>query len=280
MSGTCVWGVDFTSAPRPQKPITAVKAEVDGLAVTPLELLTFTSLDTFTDWLNSQPQGIIAIDAPFGQPRKLLEHWHVTRGSQSWSAYVSRIVSLSKRDFEDELNRYRAKRPKGDKHHLRRCDQLAGACSPMMLYGVPVAKMFFVLAPLLLASGVNVPLLRETESPCICLEGYPALVVKALWGDEAPRPYKSDTRSKQTADREDARATLIQQLQTGSLTEIYGLRVRPSHLDQTCITDPTGDALDALLACVQAAWAAQQDNFGIPPDADALEGWIVDPALR
>jgi hypothetical protein len=247
--------------------------------VTPLELLTFISLDTFTDWLTSQPQGIIAIDAPFGQPRTLLEHWHITKGSQSWTEYVSRIASLSKRDFADELNRYRAKRPPGDKHHLRRCDQLAGACSPMMLYGVPVAKMFFVLAPILLGANVNLPILRETAAPCTCVEAYPALVVNALW-DGKPPPYKSDTRSKQTADKEDARATLMRLLHTDVVMEIYGLQVRPSHLDQTFITDPTGDALDALFACVQAAWTAQQDDYGIPRNVDVLEGWIVDPSLH
>ncbi len=275
MSEVTVWGVDFTSAPRAKKPIVVVGARVNGLEVTPLELLTFTNLETFTDWLNTHPKSVIAIDAPFGQPRKLLETWHITRSSQSWTDYVSRLAMLTKTDFESELNRYRAVRPTGDKHHLRRCDQLAGACSPMMLYGVPVAKMFFVLAPLLLEAGVNVPPLRPSSSPCTCVEGYPALVVKTLWHGEAPRAYKSDTKSKQTPDREDARARLLQRLQTG----IYGLRVRPSHLDEACIKDPTGDTLDALLACVQAAWASRQGNWGIPRDVDVLEGWIVDPTL-
>ncbi len=54
----------------------------------------------------------------------------------------------------------------------------------------------------------------------------------------------------------------------------------PSFLEQTLINDPTGDTLDALLACVQAAWASRQDSFGIPVEVDALEGWIVDPSLR
>lgn len=283
MSEVMVWGVDFTSAPRAKKPIVAVSARVDRREVTPLELLTFTTLDAFSNWLNTHPEGIVAIDAPFGQPRRLLEHWHITKdvikGSQSWTEYVSRIAKLSKRDFADELNRYRATRPVGDKHHLRRCDQLAGACSPMMLYGVPVAKMFFVLAPLLLESNVNLPPVRKTASPCTCVEAYPALVVKALWDGKAP-PYKSDTRSKQTADKEDTRATLVRYLQTELVTKNYGLRVCCSQLEPTFITDPTGDALDALFACLQAAWAAQQADSGIPVDVDALEGWIVDPSLR
>jgi hypothetical protein len=287
-SRVMVWGVDFTSAPRAKKPIVAVAARVDAVIdavvdaveVTPLELLTFTNLNTFTAWLNTHPAGVMAIDAPFGQPRRLLETWHITQNTQSWADYVARFACLSKADFEAELNGYRAGRAQGDKHHLRRCDVLAKACSPMMLYGVPVAKMFFVLAPLLLEAGVNVPPVHETSSRCSCVEGYPALVVKALCDGKIP-PYKSDTRSKQTSDREDARATLLHRLHLHRLqTGMYGLRVRPSYLDEAFIKDPSGDALDALLACVQAAWAAQQDNFGIPPDTDALEGWIVDPSLR
>jgi len=170
MSEVTVWGVDFTSAPRAKKPIVVIGAEVDGEKVTPLEHRTFTTLDTFATWLNTQPHGVIAIDAPFGQPRKLLENWHVIKGSRSWTDYVSRLSGLSKTDFADELDHYRALRPKGDKHHLRRCDRLAGACSPMMLYGVPVAKMFFVLAPMLLRANVNLPPLRVTASACSCLE--------------------------------------------------------------------------------------------------------------
>lgn len=42
---------------------------------------------------------------------------------------------------------YRTQRPAGDKQQLRQTDRLAGARSPMMLCGVPVAKMFFRGAP-------------------------------------------------------------------------------------------------------------------------------------
>ena len=48
------------------------------------------------------------------------------------------------------------------------------------------------------------------------------------------------------------------------------------------LDDPTGDTLDALLAAIQAGWAYSQRalNYGIPPDCDPAEGWIVDPATR
>ena len=45
------------------------------------------------------------------------------------------------------------------------------------------------------------------------------------------------------------------------------------------IDDASGDALDAVLCLLQAAWALQQQrqghgNWGLP-DFDPLEGWIV-----
>ena len=47
------------------------------------------------------------------------------------------------------------------------------------------------------------------------------------------------------------------------------------------VQDPTGDQLDAVLCAIQAAWAYSQaaQNYGIPPDCDPVEGWIVDPNL-
>jgi hypothetical protein len=46
------------------------------------------------------------------------------------------------------------------------------------------------------------------------------------------------------------------------------------------IEEPQGDALDAVLCAVQAAWgheARLQGSrlFGLPPKMDPLEGWIV-----
>jgi hypothetical protein len=45
------------------------------------------------------------------------------------------------------------------------------------------------------------------------------------------------------------------------------------------VADESGDQLDAVLCAIQAGWASRQPNFGIPPNADCVEGWIVDPAV-
>ena len=41
------------------------------------------------------------------------------------------------------------------------------------------------------------------------------------------------------------------------------------------VADASGDRLDAVLALLQAAWAAQQPRYGWPQGVDPLEGWIV-----
>ena len=44
---------------------------------------------------------------------------------------------------------------------------------------------------------------------------------------------------------------------------------------ESLVDDASGDRLDAVLCLVQAAWAAGQPGYGMPPDADPVEGWIV-----
>ncbi|GLC37507.1 hypothetical protein PLESTM_000596700 [Pleodorina starrii] len=66
------------------------------------------------------------------------------------------------------------------------------------------------------------------------------------------------------------------------LSEAYGLAgvvVAPEVLRQ-CEEDASGDTLDAVLAALQAAWAATrgpEGNWGAPEDVDPLEGWVTDP---
>jgi predicted RNase H-like nuclease len=47
------------------------------------------------------------------------------------------------------------------------------------------------------------------------------------------------------------------------------------------VRDPAADALDSLLCAVQAAWAytKSDENYGVPPDRNPDEGWILDPKL-
>jgi len=148
-----IYGVDFTSAPSPKKAITCVHCRLvtSGLFLEGLESLT--SFDAFENFLRQPGPWVAGMDFPFGQPRKLIENlgW-----PQSWAGYVGLIGTLTKTEFVEMLAKYRNSRETGDKHHLRLTDKLAHSRSPMMLYRVPVGKMFFEGAPRLLNAGVNI----------------------------------------------------------------------------------------------------------------------------
>ena len=94
--------------------------------------------------------------------------------------------------------------------------------------------------------------------------------------------YKSDDRGKQTPERLIARKTLIHALESGDAPLLHGagLRLKLSHAQRDALADDaSGDALDAVLCLLQAAWALQQHTSGHPcyglPPFDPLEGWIV-----
>jgi len=76
----------------------------------------------------------------------------------------------------------------GDKLHLRSVDKRANSRSPMMLYGVPVGRMFFRGAPRLVKSGARIIPCRPSPDTRIVVEAYPALVAEAMLG--ARKGYK------------------------------------------------------------------------------------------
>jgi hypothetical protein len=108
------------------------------------------------------------------------------------------------------------------------------------------------------------------------LEAYPGLLAREILG---LRSYKSDDKAKQTVDRLIARKDLVTALEMGHSR--LGLRLKVSHAQRDALVDDaSGDALDAALCLVQAAWSYQQHlhgapRYGLPPDVDPLEGWII-----
>ena len=281
-----IYGLDFTSAPTRKKPITCAVCELherdeSGAShhaniLTMQAYLTMPTFAAFEDFLHSAGPWLAALDFPFGQPRQLITNlgWPT-----AWADYIQLIATMSKAEFEQTLAHYRASRLPGDKQHLRITDSYANARSPMMLYRVPVGKMFFQGAPRLLASGISILPCRPTQSVNIVVEGYPALVARKWLGK---RSYKSDERGKQTSEQVAARRDLLAGLCSPALLTHYGLRLAISAmLIDTLIKEPMGDLLDALLCAIQAAWVYTQrdNNYGIPFNCDKNEGWIVDPAL-
>ena len=134
-------------------------------------------------------------------------------------------------------------------------------------------------------AGVHLPSLHagdvldvnaEGEPRRVALEAYPGLLAREILG---LRSYKSDEKAKQTVDRLIARKDLVTALEMGHSR--LGLRLKVSHAQRDALVDDaSGDALDAALCLVQAAWSYQQHlngapRYGLPPDVDALEGWII-----
>jgi Protein of unknown function (DUF429) len=286
-----IYGLDFTSAPSRKKPITCAVCELTHNSLKLNECLKLSSFAEFEAFLRWDGPWLAALDFPFGQPRQLITSlgWHVLDKFggpfdklgvyNTWEGYVEIISSMGKKSFEDALLGYCANRPVGEKYAFRRTDVCAGARSPMMLHRVPVAKMFFQGATRLLASGVSILPCRPTNDSRKVVEGYPALVARRWIGKSS---YKSDDRARQTVDKEVARQRILCGLRSPELLNSYGCKLEMTEVQADAfVRDATGDDLDALLCAVQAVWAyLQRDNgYGIPPDCDRVEGWIVDPAM-
>ena len=268
-----IYGLDFTSSPSRRKPITCACCQLYNAILGVKTILKMTSFAEFEAFLHSAGPWLAAFDFPFGQPRTLIANlgW-----PQSWKGYIGIIASMSKAEFEDTLHSYCASRLPGDKLHMRVTDQLAGAISPMMLYRVPVGKMFYQGATRLYNSPISILPCRPTSDHRIAVEGYPALLARKLIGK---RSYKSDMRGQQTIDREIARREIVQGLSSERLVEWYGLSVEMSgEMGERLVQDAMGDMLDALLCAIQAGWAYMERarGYSIPVECDVDEGWIVD----
>lgn len=267
-----IFGIDFTSAPSRRKPITCAECRLEGNALTFVALHLWPDFDAFTTFLASPEPWIAGLDFPFGQSRRFIE----TIGwPQQWEGYVGHAASMSRASFSAALTEYRTPRAAGDKEHRREVDKATGAISPQKLFGIPVGLMFYEGAKRLLASDVHIPLLRAGDPSRVVVEAYPGVRVRAMIGRVS---YKNDDRTKQTTRLLDARREVLTQLLRGDTAASHGFSIAAP---MTLAEDPTGDALDALICAVQAAWAyGQRDrNFGIPAHADPLEGWICDPGL-
>jgi hypothetical protein len=278
-----VYGIDFTSNPQANKPLTQAVCRLRDGSLTVESLHTMCSYQAFALFLAQPGEWIAGVDFPFGQPRRLVTDmgWPNT-----WAGYVRKVAEYSKSQYAKEIDGYRKKQSKGQKEHFRVVDRLAGSLSPMKIYGVPVGKMFHQGTPFLLASRCRIVPFTTELREAVVVEAYPGLVSRKFI---ARRSYKNDDPGKQTADQKDARRVLMGSLVATSAepakkstSDWYGFHVRlPTGLDTACVDDPSGDKLDAVLAAVQAAWAhtRRDQNYGVPATCDQLEGWIPDPEM-
>ena len=268
-AGWTLIGVDFTSAPRRQKPITAAIGRLDG------DSLVLERVEALPDWprfeaLLARPGPWLgAFDFPFGLPREAV----VDLGwPQDWPALVRHCSALGREGFRAALDGYRESRPVGRRYAHRATDIPARSHSPLKLVNPPVGLMFLEGAPRLLAAGVTVAGILEADPQRIALEAYPGLLARSI----TAAPYKSDDKAKQTPARRESRQTIVRALQASG-TSFRPTLTGPQTLLARLIDDASGDHLDATLALVQAATAlrAGAPNFGLPHEVDGLEGWIA-----
>ncbi len=271
-----IYGLDFTSAPGKRKPLIALGCALDAGILRVEDSHKMTDFDGFEKFLRLPGPWVCGMDFPFGQPRSLVE---VLGWPTTWEGYVSKVGAMPKEDFENAIRVDMAQRPKGSKWRYRLADRRSGSSSAMMLFRVPVGKMFFQGAPRLLTSGVSVVPCRPNGDARVAVEAYPAVVARRFLGRTS---YKNDDRSKQTAEQRTAREKLLAGLRSPELTKEYGFVVRMGNSwEEEFVREPGADALDSLLCAVQAAWAYKRRDadYGVPAACDSLEGWILDPAL-
>ncbi len=265
-------GCDFSSSPSKRKPIVLVQGTMAGGRVQLTGLQTLDTLDAFGEWLAQPGNWVGGFDLPFGLPRELVEtlDWPT-----DWAACMDHYTALSREQIREQFAAFCNARPVGGKFAHRVADGPAGSSPSMKWVNPPVAFMLHAGVPLLRRAGVHLPRLCEGDRRRVALEAYPGLLAREVLGNTS---YKSDDKAKQTPERLLARRELLSALERGQTR--LGLRLVASHaLMNRLAEDASGDALDATLCLMQAAWAAQQHAAGHScyglPECDPLEGWIV-----
>lgn len=266
-------GCDFTSAPARRKPIVLAHGQLQGARVQLLALERFDTLAAFGAWLARPGYWVGGFDLPFGLPRELVEHlgWPT-----DWPGCLRHYRGLTRAQIRDTFAAFCNARPAGGKFAHRRTDGPAGSSPSMKWVNPPVAFMLHAGVPLLLDAGVDLPGLHAGDPRRVALEAYPGLLAREVLGT---RSYKSDDRAKHTPERLIARKDLVDALEMDRTR--LGLRLKLSHAQrEALVDDASGDTLDAVLCLLQAGWALTRHQegaprYGLPPDLDPLEGWIV-----
>ena len=265
-------GCDFSSSPSRRKPIVLAQGQVHQGSVRLEALQTFETLPAFGGWLAQPGDWVGGFDLPFGLPRELVN----TLGwPTDWAACMDHYAALSREQIRAQFAAFCNARPVGGKFAHRAADGPAGSSPSMKWVNPPVAFMLHAGLPLLRRAGVHLPGLHAGDRRRVALEAYPGLLAREVLGNTS---YKSDDKARQTPERLLARRELLGALERGQTR--LGLRLVASHaLMNRLAEDASGDALDATLCLMQAAWAAQQHAAGHPcyglPECDPLEGWIV-----
>ena len=269
-----IHGVDFTSRPRPRKPVTIASGRLAASAFRLEALVEIAQWQEFECWLRRPGPWIAGLDFPFGLPREAVADLALPH---PWPQLVAHLRGQTRDAFRAQLDRYRESRPMGRRYAHRVTDYPAGSHSPLKLVNPPVGLMFFEGAPRLLDAGLSIPGLHAGDPSRIAVEAYPGFAARQI----LKLPYKNDAVAKQTPARRRARATLLEALTCANGPFDFRLTGSRRLLD-TLTQDASGDRLDAVFCAMQAAWAWQrrEDNYGMPLEVDPVEGWIATVGAR
>ncbi len=261
-------GVDFSSRPTRRKPIVVAEGHRLGDRVTLSRLRTCPDEDSFAALLREPGPWLGGFDLPFGLPRELVE----TLGwPTDWHALMRHYLALDRPTIRATFAAFCDARPAGAKFAHRACDIPAGSSPSMKWVNPPVAYMLHAGVAALLDAGCDLPGLHAGDPSRAALEAYPGHLARALIGRAS---YKSDDPKKQTPDRDAARADLLARLEAGAPT--LGLHLVVDADQRTSLLqDRQGDAIDAVLCLLQAAWTLDRPRHGWPDGVDPLEGWIA-----
>lgn len=269
-----VFGIDFTSAPTPRKPIICVSGYFKRGSLLNLDYLeTFPHFSSFEEFLKRKGPWLAGVDFPLGLPLSFLHHLKL---KTDWSLYVHSIGKWDKNHFESNIIDFKNKRIPGQKEPLRITDMFANAKSPLKLVNPPVGKMFYEGATRLLRSSVSVIPCRPKKDNRIVFESYPALTARKF-----VKKYKNETT--RSGSLKNARKTIINGIISTNTTRQFGFQTRIKRdLQIRGLEDSNGDILDAILCAIQVAWAySQKKNYcpflGIDKNVIYSEGWIINP---
>lgn len=274
-------GCDFSSSPSRTKPIVQAHGRRQGVAVVLVDLVTHATLDDWQQALSDPGPWVGGFDLPLGLPRTLVQ---ALGWPTDWPACMDHYARLSRADIRAAFARFCDGRPAGQKMAHRTTDGPAGSSPSMKWVNPPVAYMMHAGVPRLRAAGVALPGLAPGDPGRVALEAYPGYWARAVLGR---RSYKSDSLPRAHPDqvpRRQARAALVHSLMQGHpCAGSLRLQTDPAQTAHL-VDDPRGDALDAVLCLMQAAWADHARAQGHPhwglPDFDPLEGWIVSVPSR
>jgi hypothetical protein len=122
-----IYGVDFTSAPKRDKPIVVADCNADGRRLVLNGFREFSDWPAYELWLGSEDEWVGGFDFPFGLPRRFVQ---AQRWPENWLDMVKACVQNGKGRFaEAAMRAFMAARSVEDKH--RKTDLVARSHSPL-----------------------------------------------------------------------------------------------------------------------------------------------------